>query len=230
MARGTPVCTDRIEPGNLCDRRWRGPAARAAAGRAAGAFAIGADVLRQDGRGDFRQTRRHRVARNARRDQSRGGRGLRAVPGLPDRRQANWMALMVCAQGASEITQTIFEKRFMHVKEWRLGWRQDEYLWRNGKDRGHLELSGAPVMAATDLRASVSDGIAGLPPKADNESTPPPPPPPPPPSIHLDAVRADEEKLKAGGASIERISDSEMSPALKMIRADARPRGESPPM
>ena len=76
-------------------------------------------------------------------------------PGFPTDMQAQAMALMAVAEGASMITETIFENRFMHVPE----------LFRMGADinvhgasaivRGVGRLSGAPVMA-TDLRASVS--------------------------------------------------------------------------
>ena len=38
-------------------------------------------------------------------------------PGFPTDLQAQLMALMACASGASQITETIFENRFMHVQE-----------------------------------------------------------------------------------------------------------------
>ena len=82
-------------------------------------------------------------------------------PGFPTDMQAQLMALMAVANGASMMTETIFENRFMHVPE----------LCRMGADinvhgsssiiRGVKNLSGARVMA-TDLRASVSLVLAGL--------------------------------------------------------------------
>lgn len=82
-------------------------------------------------------------------------------PGFPTDLQAQYMALMATADGTSEIRETIFENRFMHVPE----------LARMGADisiegdtaivRGKDRLIGAPVMA-TDLRASVSLILAGL--------------------------------------------------------------------
>src|ERR1700730_16164899 len=55
---------------------------------------------------------------------ARNGAGLKPVtvstapfPGFPTDLQAQLMALTVHAQGASEITETIFENRFMHVQE-----------------------------------------------------------------------------------------------------------------
>ena len=41
----------------------------------------------------------------------------RAYPGFPTDMQAQYMALMTLAKGASVITETIFENRFMHVSE-----------------------------------------------------------------------------------------------------------------
>jgi UDP-N-acetylglucosamine 1-carboxyvinyltransferase len=82
-------------------------------------------------------------------------------PGFPTDMQAQFMAAMTVADGASLITETIFENRFMHVSE----------LMRLGADirisgntalvRGQQKLTGAPLMA-TDLRASASLIIGGL--------------------------------------------------------------------
>src|SRR5471032_2384423 len=82
-------------------------------------------------------------------------------PGFPTDLQAQLMALMTRAGGTSNITETIFENRFMHVQELvRLG----AHIQLNGETatiEGVERLQGAPVMA-TDLRASVSLVIAGL--------------------------------------------------------------------
>ena len=43
----------------------------------------------------------------------------RPYPGFPTDMQAQFMALMSLARGASVITETIFENRFMHVSELR---------------------------------------------------------------------------------------------------------------
>lgn len=98
----------------------------------------------------------------------RNGAGLLPVdvttepfPGFPTDLQAQFMALMTKAKGASRITETIFENRFMHVQELaRLGARirlDGDIATVEGVD----VLQGAPVMA-TDLRASVSLVIAAL--------------------------------------------------------------------
>jgi UDP-N-acetylglucosamine 1-carboxyvinyltransferase len=119
-------------------------------------------------------------------------------PGFPTDLQAQLMALMACAKGSSEITETIFENRFMHVQELaRFGAR----ISLNGETAtidGIAHLRGAPVMA-TDLRASVSLVIAGL--AAEGETMVNR-------VYHLDrGFERLEEKLSACGASIQRISD-----------------------
>jgi UDP-N-acetylglucosamine 1-carboxyvinyltransferase len=82
-------------------------------------------------------------------------------PGFPTDLQAQMMALMTRAEGASTFTETVFENRMLHAVELtRLG----AHIRVDGNTavvRGATELSGAPVMA-TDLRASVSLVLAGL--------------------------------------------------------------------
>jgi UDP-N-acetylglucosamine 1-carboxyvinyltransferase len=82
-------------------------------------------------------------------------------PGFPTDMQAQFMAVNTIAQGASRVTETIFENRFMHVQEMnRLGAQisiEGNTAFIDGVDR----LVGAPVMA-TDLRASASLVIAGM--------------------------------------------------------------------
>ncbi len=82
-------------------------------------------------------------------------------PGFPTDLQAQFMALMTCAQGVSRITETIFENRFQHAGELaRLGARIG-LCGRRAEVSGPARLTGARVMA-TDLRASASLVIAGL--------------------------------------------------------------------
>jgi UDP-N-acetylglucosamine 1-carboxyvinyltransferase len=89
-------------------------------------------------------------------------------PGFPTDLQAQFMALMTIAAGASVIRETVFESRFMHVPE--LG-RLGANIALQGSTalvRGVERLHGAEVMA-TDLRASVSLVLAAL--VADGETT-----------------------------------------------------------
>ena len=117
-------------------------------------------------------------------------------PGFPTDMQAQMMALMATASGASVITETIFENRFMHVPE----------LARMGADitikgntaivRGVKTLKGAPVMA-TDLRASVSLVLAGLAAQGETIVNR---------VYHLDrGYQSLDQKLRACGADIERV-------------------------
>ena len=117
-------------------------------------------------------------------------------PGFPTDLQAQLMALMLRADGTSEITETIFENRFMHVQELaRLG-AKISLEGQTATVTGMEALKGAPVMA-TDLRASVSLVIAGL--VAEGETVVNR-------VYHLDRGFENlEEKLSACGANIERV-------------------------
>ena len=117
-------------------------------------------------------------------------------PGFPTDMQAQFMTVNCIAEGASKVTETIFENRFMHVNELvRLGAR----IQTEGKVamvEGVERLSGATVMA-TDLRASASLVIAGL--VAEGETIVDR-------IYHLDrGYDQMEVKLRAIGADIERI-------------------------
>ena len=119
-------------------------------------------------------------------------------PGFPTDMQAQFIVLMTQAKGTSIITETIFDRRFSHINELlRLGANIDVY-GDKALVKGKTLLSGAEIMA-TDLRASASLILAGL---IANGKT-----------IINDVEHLDrgyekiEEKLKALGAQIERISE-----------------------
>ena len=87
-------------------------------------------------------------------------------PGLPTDLQAQLMALMSIADGNSQIKETIFENRFMHVSELnRLG-ADIKVKKETAFIKGNRKFKGAQVMAS-DLRASVSLVLAGLCAKGD---------------------------------------------------------------
>jgi UDP-N-acetylglucosamine 1-carboxyvinyltransferase len=122
----------------------------------------------------------------------------RPYPGFPTDMQAQFMALMCIAEGASVISENIFENRFMHVSE----------LLRFGADitvegntatvKGVKKLSGAPSMA-TDLRASASLILAGLAAEGTTEVTR---------IYHLDrGYESIEKKLAGLGADIVRVKE-----------------------
>ncbi|MBE1236103.1 UDP-N-acetylglucosamine 1-carboxyvinyltransferase [Phaeovibrio sulfidiphilus] len=118
-------------------------------------------------------------------------------PGFPTDMQAQWMALMCTADGASLITESIFENRFMHVPELlRMGANINVHS-ASAIVRGVPKLLGAPVMA-TDLRASSSLVLAGLVAKGETTVRR---------IYHLDrGYERLEEKLLACGAHIERLA------------------------
>ena len=117
-------------------------------------------------------------------------------PGFPTDMQAQFMALMSVAKGASVITENIFENRFMHVSELRRLGADISVSGNNALIRGCRHLSGAPVMA-TDLRASASLIVAGLAAQGTTEVHR---------VYHLDRGYAHlVEKLTALGARIKRV-------------------------
>ncbi|MCB9965441.1 MAG: UDP-N-acetylglucosamine 1-carboxyvinyltransferase [Rhodospirillales bacterium] len=82
-------------------------------------------------------------------------------PGFPTDMQAQFMAMMCLCDGASMITETIFENRFMHVPELNRMGANIRVQGQSAIVRGVKKLTGAEVMA-TDLRASVALVLAGL--------------------------------------------------------------------
>jgi len=154
------------------------------------------DILSQTGAELSNEANGIRVRRN--------GNGIQPVdvdtdpfPGFPTDLQAQFMALMTMSSGVSQIRETIFENRYMHVAE----------LARFGADiavngqvatiTGRPQLKGAQVMA-TDLRASVSLVIAGLAAKGETVVNR---------IYHLDrGFERLEDKLSRCGAEIERVA------------------------
>ncbi|QHI96000.1 UDP-N-acetylglucosamine 1-carboxyvinyltransferase [Aristophania vespae] len=120
-------------------------------------------------------------------------------PGFPTDMQAQFMALFAVAEGASMITETIFENRFMHVPELNRMGANINIQGRSAIIRGVPRLSGAPVMA-TDLRASFSLILAGLVAEGTTILNR---------VYHLDrGYEGVERKLANCGASIKRIEEA----------------------
>ena len=117
-------------------------------------------------------------------------------PGFATDMQAQYMALATQAEGASTITETIFENRYLHASEMiRMG-ANISIDGRRAIVRGPSELSGTTVQAS-DLRASASLVLAAL--VANGETT-----------IervyHIDrGYECIVEKLSAVGANITRV-------------------------
>ncbi len=119
-------------------------------------------------------------------------------PGFPTDMQAQYLALTTQSEGVSQISENIFENRFMHVQELvRMG-ANIKVEGRTATVRGPAPLSAAAVMCS-DLRASASLVLAAL--VADGESI-------------LDRVyhmdrgyERIEQKLEGVGAQIRRMGN-----------------------
>jgi UDP-N-acetylglucosamine 1-carboxyvinyltransferase len=119
-------------------------------------------------------------------------------PGFPTDMQAQYMALATQALGASVVTETIFENRYLHALELARMGADITVDGRRAVVRGPTKLSGTNIQAS-DLRASASLVLAGL--AAEGESV-----------IdrvyHIDrGYERIEEKLRRVGATIQRISE-----------------------
>ena len=118
-------------------------------------------------------------------------------PGFPTDLQAQWMSMMIKANGNSSIKENIYLDRFTHISE----------LLRMGADiklkhetayiRGVREIFAAPVMC-TDIRASAALVISALCSKGKTEISR---------IYHIDRVYEKiEKKFSLLGAHIERLS------------------------
>ncbi|WP_312828923.1 UDP-N-acetylglucosamine 1-carboxyvinyltransferase [Pantoea anthophila] len=119
-------------------------------------------------------------------------------PGFPTDMQAQFTLLNMVAEGTGVITETIFENRFMHIPELiRMGGHA-EIESNTAICHGVETLSGAQVMA-TDLRASASLVLAGCIAEGTTFVDR---------IYHIDrGYEHIEDKLKAMGANIERVSE-----------------------
>lgn len=145
------------------------------------------------------------VGKDQVRVRSNGSNSLRAAdisteeyPGFPTDMQAQYMALATQMEGASVVTENIFENRFMHVGELNRMGANITVQGRTATVRGKTPLQSAAVMCS-DLRASASLVLAAL--VADGETI-------------LDRVyhidrgyERIEEKLRSVGAQIRRMGD-----------------------
>ncbi len=131
-------------------------------------------------------------------------------PGFPTDMQAQYMALATQCEGTSQITENIFENRFMHVNELvRMG-ADIRVEGRTATVRGKSQLSATAVMCS-DLRASASLVLAAM--VADGESI-------------LDRVyhmdrgyEHIEEKLRGVGAQIRRMGNVFGSRKTELVSA-----------
>jgi UDP-N-acetylglucosamine 1-carboxyvinyltransferase len=118
-------------------------------------------------------------------------------PAFPTDMQAQFMALNTVAEGVAQVTETIFENRFMHVQELRRLGADIDVDGHTALVKGREHLDGATVMA-TDLRASAGLVLAGLVARGETVVER---------IYHIDrGYERIEEKLAAVGARIKRVS------------------------
>jgi UDP-N-acetylglucosamine 1-carboxyvinyltransferase len=116
-------------------------------------------------------------------------------PGFPTDMQAQLMAALTIAEGASVVEERVFENRFMHVPELQRMGADIALAGRSAQVRGVRKLMGAPVMA-TDLRASAGLIVAALAAEGDTVVNR---------VYHIDrGYERIEEKLRGLGAEIRR--------------------------
>jgi UDP-N-acetylglucosamine 1-carboxyvinyltransferase len=120
-------------------------------------------------------------------------------PLFPTDMQAQYMALMTQAEGATTIKETIFENRFMHASEMiRMG-ADIRISGNTAVVHGPKKLTGAKVLAS-DLRASASLVLAALCAAGETRIDR---------VYHIDrGYETIVRKLRSIGADIERVTDS----------------------
>ncbi len=118
-------------------------------------------------------------------------------PGFATDLQAQFLALMTQAHGASSVTEAIFENRFQHVLELKRLGAAVEVEGSTAHVHGPAALDGTTVMAS-DLRASAALVLAGLVARGETLVDR---------IYHLDrGYEAMEVKLNALGATVERFN------------------------
>ncbi|NLY53926.1 MAG: UDP-N-acetylglucosamine 1-carboxyvinyltransferase [Firmicutes bacterium] len=121
-------------------------------------------------------------------------------PGFPTDLQPQLMALLTQAHGASLITETVFENRFLHVPELcRMG-AEIKVIERRALVRGPARLTGTTV-AATDLRAGAALILAGLVAEGETYVTE---------TYHINRGYVKiVDKLQALGADVEQVPEAD---------------------
>ena len=121
-------------------------------------------------------------------------------PGFPTDVQAQWIAFMLCTNGASKITDTIYHTRFHHVPELQRLGAHIEMAENSAIVFGGHPLTGATVMSS-DLRASASLLISALIAEGRSEVLR---------VYHIDRGYEEiEKKFSQLGAKIERVKTEE---------------------
>lgn len=119
-------------------------------------------------------------------------------PGFPTDMQSQFMALLTTVNGKSVVIETVFENRFMHVKELSFMGADIKIEGRSAVVTGGKKLKGCRVIA-TDLRAGAALVLAGLTTEGVTEISE---------IYHIERGYSDfVEKLTKIGATITRVED-----------------------
>ena len=119
-------------------------------------------------------------------------------PGFPTDMQSQFMALLTTVEGSSNVIETVFENRYMHITELN---RMGAGITIEGKRAvipGGKRLKGAQVMS-TDLRAGAAMVLAGVAAEGTTEISE---------IYHIERGYSEfVEKLKGIGADIRRVEE-----------------------
>ena len=119
-------------------------------------------------------------------------------PGFPTDIQSPFMSFLTTVEGASLVIETVFENRFMHVKELNRMGANIQTKGNRAMIQGGKQLEGARVVA-TDLRAGAAMVLAGLVATGTTEISD---------IYHVERGYEDfVEKFRSLGANILRIED-----------------------
>ena len=121
-------------------------------------------------------------------------------PGFPTDLQPQMATLLCTANGASVVTETVFNNRFQYINELKRLGANLKVDGRTAVSKGNCTFTGAQV-AATDLRSGAALVLAGLAAKGETTIGN---------VFHLDrGYECFEEKFRALGADIRRIDKDE---------------------
>ena len=119
-------------------------------------------------------------------------------PGFPTDMQSIFMALLATTEGTSNVIETVFENRFMHVLELERMGAKIKSEDRKATIEGTNALKGAKVLA-TDLRAGAAVVLAGLAAEGETEVSE---------IYHIERGYENFiEKFRSLGADIERVEE-----------------------
>ena len=119
-------------------------------------------------------------------------------PGFPTDMQSIFMALLATTEGTSNVIETVFENRFMHVLELERMGAKIKTEDRKATIEGTNALKGAKVLA-TDLRAGAAVVLAGLAAEGETEVSE---------IYHIERGYENFiEKFRSLGADIERVEE-----------------------